>query len=94
MPWAHGSHACNIILCCFLNASLKGDNNLTIDHLLLNISRTAGKIDLLHKNMSLGLNRDRAEQGLNVFYPAMPISIMLEWAAGDEGFPFWVPMGV
>lgn len=24
----------------------------------------------------------------------MPISIMLEWAAGGEGFPFWVPMGV
>lgn len=36
----------------------------------------------------------RGEQGLNVFYPALPISIMLEWAAGGEGFPFWVPMGV
>lgn len=29
-----------------------------------------------------------------MFYPAMPISIMLEWAAGGEVFPFWVPMGV
>lgn len=23
-----------------------------------------------------------------MFYPALPISIMLEWAAGGEGFPF------
>lgn len=60
----YGSYACNIILCCykFLKASVKSDNNSTLDHLLLNISRTVGQIDLLHRTMSLGLNRDRAEE--------------------------------